>query len=67
MANTESSILYYVYLGKIPLASYFSGAAWYAGCKPCLPDNHPHRTTSTKCRTNTVISPDDGPIVARNL
>jgi len=33
----------------------------------CIPDSHPHRITSTKCRTNTVVSPDDGPIVARNM
>jgi len=34
---------------------------------PCVPDSHPHRITSTKCRTNTVVSPDDGHIVARNM
>jgi len=33
----------------------------------CIPDSHPHRTTSTKCRRNTVVSPDDGSIVARNM
>jgi len=27
---------------------------------PCIPDSHPHRITSTKCRKNTVVSPDDG-------
>ena len=37
---------------------------WYAGY---IPDSHPHRITSTKCRKNTVVSPDDGPIVARNM
>ena len=26
---------------------------------PCIPDSHPHRVTSTKCRIDTVISPDD--------
>jgi len=26
-----------------------------------------HRITSTKCRINTVVSPDDGHIVARNM
>ena len=30
---------------------------WYAAC---IPD-------STKCRINTVVSPDDGHIVARNM
>ena len=32
-----------------------------------IPDNHPHRITSFKCRINTVVSPDDGHIVARNM
>ena len=30
-------------------------------------DSHPHRITSTKCPINIVVSPDDGPIVARNM
>jgi len=33
----------------------------------CIPDSHPHRTITTKCRKNTAISPDDGPMVARNM
>jgi len=33
----------------------------------CIPDSHPHRMTSTKCRINTVVSPDDGHIVAWNI
>jgi len=37
---------------------------WFAGCKP---DSHPHRVTNTKCRIDTIISPDDGHIVARNM
>ena len=42
--------------------------AGYAGFIPsCTPDSHPHRITSTKCRINTVVSPDDGHIVARNM
>jgi len=32
----------------------------------CISDSHPHKKTSTKCR-KTVFSPDDGPIVARNM
>jgi hypothetical protein len=39
-------------------------AVWYAGC---IPDSHPHRITSTKCHKNTIVSPGDGPIVARNM
>jgi hypothetical protein len=34
---------------------------------PCIPDSHPHRITSTKCCINTVVSPDDGHIVSRNV
>jgi len=33
----------------------------------CVPDSRLHRITSTKCRINTVVSPDDGHIVARNM
>ena len=32
-----------------------------------MDDSHPRRITSTKCRIYTVVSPDDGPIVARNM
>jgi hypothetical protein len=35
--------------------------------RPCIPDSHPHRITSTKCRISTVVSPDDGHIVAWNM
>jgi len=34
---------------------------------PCIPDRHPHRVTNTKRRIDSVISPDDGHIVARNM
>jgi hypothetical protein len=34
---------------------------------PCIPDSNPYRITSTKCRINTVVSPDDGHKVARNI
>jgi hypothetical protein len=34
---------------------------------PCIPDSHPCRITRNKCRINTVVSPDDGHIVARNM
>ena len=36
----------------------------YINIPPCIPDSHPHRITSTKCRINTVVPPDDGHIVA---
>jgi hypothetical protein len=42
-------------------------AVWYAGCyAPCIPDGHPHRVTNNRC-TDTVISPADEHIVARNM
>jgi len=34
---------------------------------PCIPDSHLHRVTITKCGIDTVISPDDGHILARNM
>jgi len=33
----------------------------------CIADCHPQRITSTKCRKNTVVSPNDGHIVGRNM
>ena len=39
----------------------------YVTLGTCILDSHPHRITSTKCRINTVVSPDDGDIVARNM
>jgi hypothetical protein len=33
----------------------------------CIPDGHPHRVANTRCRTDTVISADDGHIVSRNM
>ena len=36
-------------------------------CGPCKPDIHPNSITSSKCRVNTVVSTDDGRIVARNM
>ena len=42
---------------------------WCAGwdfIPSCIPDGHPHRVKSTRCRIDTVISPDDGHIVAQN-
>ena len=34
---------------------------------PYIPDNYPYRVTNTMCCVGTVISPDDGHIVARNM
>jgi len=44
---------------------------WYLSvsvedCLVCrvIPASHPHRVTNNKCRIDTVVSPDDGHIVA---
>ena len=37
------------------------------GISPCIPDSYPYRVTNTKCRIDTVTSPDDGHVVARNM
>jgi len=37
---------------------------WYAGC---VPDSQLYRITSTKCRINTVVPPNDGIGKVRNM
>ena len=46
---------------------YMFRAVWYAGWNSTLHTSHPYRITSTKCCLNTVASPDDGHIAARNM
>jgi len=33
----------------------------------CIPDDHLHRMTYTRCRIDTINSPDDGHIAARSM
>ena len=33
----------------------------------CTPDGHPHRVTYTRCRIDTINSPDDGHMADRNM
>ena len=33
----------------------------------CITDSHLYKITSTKCRINTVVPPDDGPGEVRNM
>jgi hypothetical protein len=46
---------------------------WYAGLDgnaivhTCIPDGHLHRVTYTRCRIDTINSPDDGHIAVRNM
>ena len=48
---------------------YLLLCGWLSGMQvpTCIPDSHPHRITSTKCRISTVVSPDDGYIVAWSI
>jgi len=41
---------------------------WYAGWnESCISDSHLHRVTNTEHRIDTVVSPDDGHMVAQNM
>jgi len=43
---------------------------WYAGwteIPTCIPDGHLRRVTYTRCRIDTINSPDDGHMAARNM
>jgi len=67
----ETNLVHNLFLVYLSISTCFGRlwAFWYAGwCEtpPCIPDSYPQRITSKKCRKNTVVSPDDGPIVARN-
>jgi len=33
----------------------------------CTPDGHLYRVTYTRCRIDTINSPDDGQMAARNM
>ena len=33
----------------------------------CIPEGHLHRVTHTRCRTDTINSPDAGHIAVRNM
>ena len=36
-------------------------------CQVCTPNGHLYRVTYTRCRINTINSPDDGHMAARNM
>jgi hypothetical protein len=40
--------------------------AWLSAMQGEIPESNSYRITSTKCRINTVVSPDDGHVFARN-
>jgi hypothetical protein len=57
-ANLVHNFSWYVYFFSLHVLGY---------CLGCKADSHPHRVTNTKCRIDTVISPDDGHTVARSM
>ena len=54
MCPSSEEITIYVTLG---ICHSLWMTVWSAGGRP---DSHPYRVTNTKCRIDTVISPDDG-------
>jgi hypothetical protein len=39
----------------------------WSSIQTCIPHGHPHRVTYTRCRIDTINSPDDGHIADRNM
>jgi len=54
-----------VYMRHLALVTLYW---WLSGTQgpPCIPDSLPYSVKIANCRIDTVISPDDGHIVARN-
>jgi len=66
--NLVQNFSYYVYFFCVYVSGEYVPMRGLQGAiTPCIPDSHPYRITSTKCRKNTVFSPDDRRIVARNM
>ena len=61
-----------VYLGIILVnnqldAQYFFVYVYFNSIQTCTPDGHLHRVTYTRCRIDTIDSPDDEHMGARNM
>jgi hypothetical protein len=63
-SSAETTVFMW-HLVLVILRGWLSGMQ--GGIPPCITDSHPHRLTSTKRCINTVVSPDDGHIVAWNV
>ena len=55
------------FVARVSLSNLVNKAKFMDNCLVCIQDSHPYRITSTKCRINRVVAPDDGHIVARNM
>ena len=60
---SSSGVITVIYARLVTCYSVWM-TVWFA---PCKPDSHPQRVTNTKCRVNTLFTPDDRQIVARNM
>jgi hypothetical protein len=66
-ANLVHNSSYYVYFFSVHVSGDYVPIIRRNSCIGCIPDSHQNRITSNKCPINTVVSPDDGHIVARNI
>ena len=53
------------HMAFVTLYRWLSGMQ--GGIPLCIPDSHLYRVTNTRCRIDTVFSPNGGHIVARNI
>ena len=64
--NTKSETFFqswYIFKSSVPFLRYEPDDCTEKNARRalhCIPDSNPHRIISTKCRKNTVVSPDDG-------
>jgi hypothetical protein len=63
----RTNLVHNLFLVYLSICTCFGRLCAHHQGAPCIPDSHPHRITSTKCHINTVVSPDDGHIAARNM
>jgi len=45
----------------------FSVQVWMGLIQTCTPNGHLYRVTYTRCRIDTINSPDDGHMAAQNM
>jgi len=53
------------HLVYVNLCRWLSGMQ--VGIPTCIPDGHLHRVTYTRCRIDTINSPDEEHMTARNM
>jgi len=63
--SSEETTVFMRHLLLVMLYGRLSGMQGFI--PPYITESHPYRITSTKCRINTAVSPDDEHIVARTM